>query len=92
MSNEDNNFFSKLICPICLDPLIISMVMSDGTLIHKSCGESYLTQTKNPKSLTTNLPLTNSILYPNEVINRLFKEHIENTNTGVSSDLGDYSS
>lgn len=78
--SKDNNFFASLTCPICLDPLISSVIMSDGTFIHKSCATSHLSQTKNPKSLTTNLPLTSSTLIPNEFINRLFKDHIEKTN------------
>ena len=80
-----NSFLKQFTCPICHVILFNSVLMSDGTPIHKTCATEYFKTTASPKSLTTNEPLTSITLTPNSHINREFNNIIT-----TSDEFDDY--
>lgn len=72
-----SDILKTLTCPICYDPLLKSVLTSDGIPIHEFCANQYFSTTQCPKSLTTNEPLKNTNLIHNTFINNEFKNFIE---------------
>lgn len=68
-------------CPICIRPMLQSVVMSDGCEIHRTCGQKYFDATVNLISLKTYCPLQHRQLVENHILNAKIKHLIETTKT-----------
>jgi ankyrin repeat protein len=77
LSNDLNDF----LCPICYNIMLTDcIVASDQYSYHNSCIIKYFALTKYPKSLYTNMPLTNKYVIPSIHLQKLMIMLIEKTN------------
>ena len=67
----------SLECPVCLDPLIVSVVGPDGRPVHEYCIKQHLAASLRPRSLYTNEPLPNKNIVDNWLGNKMAKALVE---------------
>lgn len=83
--NHKGNYVDWPTCPICLDPMIISVIMPDDCQsVHEHCIRAYYlqcAQINSPVSPVTRTKITTDRLVPNTMMNSIARDLIKNTTT-----------